>query len=58
MKADEINALRARLKMTQVEFAEALDVDRITVARLEFGKKRPCSLVNRKLNRLVRKEVT
>ena len=57
MKSDEIKSLRAKLKMTQVEFAEVLDVERVTVARLESGKKRPCSLVIRKLNRLVRKEV-
>ena len=57
MKADEIKALRAKLKMTQVEFAEVLDVERVTVARLESGKKRPSSLVIRKLNRLARKEV-
>ena len=38
MRARELKAARARLKMSQRELAEALDLQRETVARYEISK--------------------
>ncbi|MCK5235890.1 MAG: helix-turn-helix domain-containing protein [Deltaproteobacteria bacterium] len=55
MTADEIVGLRKKLKMTQQELANALGVDRVTVARWETGRGRPSNLARRQLARLANK---
>ncbi len=37
MKREELRRLRERLKMTQGEFAEALDMQRNSITRMEIG---------------------
>jgi len=41
MSKEEILALRTHLNMTQVEFAHKLDIQPVTVSRLELGKCKP-----------------
>jgi len=52
MTAKEIIELRKKLKMTQQELADAIGVDRVTVARWETAQKRPSNLAKRQLARL------
>ena len=49
---NEIKELRKKLNMTQQELANAVGVDRVTVARWEAGDKRPSNLARRQLARL------
>lgn len=51
MKAEEIKALRTRLKLTQAQLAERLKVNEITIARCERGERRPSKVVRRRLAR-------
>lgn len=51
MTADEIRALRARLGLTQVEFAHALGVTPATVSRWENGTAAPSKLALAMLRR-------
>ena len=55
MTAKEIIELRKLLKMTQQELADAIGVDRVTVARWEGQSARPSRLAKQQLQRLVRK---
>ena len=41
MTKDKIKKLRSSLSMTQVEFAHVLDIQPVTVSRLELGKCKP-----------------
>jgi putative transcriptional regulator len=52
MTADEVRAIRAGLKMTQSEFAEALGSDLRTVQRWEAGDRRPRGTAVKLLERL------
>ena len=54
MTDKEIIELRKRLKMTQQQFADAIGVDRVTVARWETGQKKPSNLAKRQLARLAK----
>ena len=54
MEANEIVELRKKLKMTQQKLADAIGVDRVTVARWERNNKRPSKLAKRQLDRLVK----
>ncbi len=50
--AEEVKALRCRLKLTQTEFARTLGVSFATVNRWENGKTRPSKLARRQFNEL------
>jgi len=52
MKGKEIQKLRAKLGLTQKEFAMRLKVDAITVSRWERGEQRPSAVALRQLERL------
>ena len=54
MEGKEIIELRKKLKMTQQELADAIGVDRVTVARWEASNKRPSNLAKRQLARLAK----
>ena len=54
MEAKEIIKLRKKHKMTQQQLADAIGVDRVTVARWETGQKRPSNLAKRQLARLAK----
>ena len=54
MESKEIKKIRAKLFLTQKEFAERLGVDQVTVNRWENGKRRPSKLAVRQLERLSR----
>jgi len=54
MEANEIIEFRKKLKMTQQELADAIGVDRVTVARWETSKKKPSKLAKRQLARLAK----
>ena len=41
MKKEQLKKLRDSLNMTQVEFAYTLDIQPVTVSRLELGKCKP-----------------
>ncbi len=52
MTKEEIKALRAKLNMTQVEFAHKIDVQPVTVSRWERGEcypSKPCIKEMKKL---------
>lgn len=58
MKNAEIKELRKKLKMSRQELADAIGIDRVTVARWETNQKRLGRLAKRRLTRLAkRKEV-
>ena len=52
MKRIEIKELRKKLKMTQQELADAIDIDRVTVARWETNQRRPNRVAEKRLARL------
>jgi len=52
MTGNEVKEIRKHLKMTQQELADAIGVDRVTVARWESDHKRPSNLALRQLERL------
>lgn len=54
MESIEIKEVRKKLKMPQQELADAIGVDRVTVARWETAQKRPSNLAKRQLARLTR----
>jgi len=54
MEANEILELRKKLKMTQQQLADAIGIDRVTVARWETGKKKPSNLAKAQLARLAK----
>ena len=56
MTDNEIKELRKRLNMTQQELANAVGVDRVTVARWEAGQKKPSNLARRQLARLAKRK--
>ena len=56
MANNEIKELRKRLNMTQQELANAVGVDRVTVARWEAGQKKPSNLARRQLARLAKRK--
>jgi DNA-binding transcriptional regulator YiaG len=53
MTKDQIKALRTRLNMTQVEFAHKLDIQPVTVSRLELGKCKPSKPTLKALKKLM-----
>ncbi len=55
MNAEEIQAIRKNLGLTQKGLAELLDIDAITVSRWERGERHPHPVSSRKLQRLDRK---
>ena len=54
--SNEIKELRKRLGMTQQELANAVGVDRVTIARWEAGQKKPSNLARRQLARLAKRK--
>ena len=56
MTSNEIKELRKRLNMTQQELANAVGVDRVTIARWEAGQKKPSNLARRQLARLAKRK--
>ena len=56
MPNNEIKELRKRLNMTQQELANAVGVDRVTIARWEAGQKKPSNLARRQLARLAKRK--
>ena len=56
MTSNEIKELRKRLGMTQQELANAVGVDRVTIARWEAGQKKPSNLATRQLARLAKRK--
>lgn len=52
LDAHDIKDLRKRAKMSQLELAEYLGVEKGTVNRWETGKTRPSQLAMRQLRRL------
>lgn len=52
MTSKQIKALRTKLNMTQVEFAYVLDIQPVTVSRLELGKCNPSKPTLKALNKL------
>jgi len=57
MESKEIKNLRAKLKLTQKEFAGRLKVDAITVSRWERGEQKPDIVSKRKLTRLALRQL-
>ena len=55
MTGTEIKALRKKLKITQQGLADAIGVDRVTVARWETDQRRPSNLAKKQLARLSKK---
>lgn len=53
MKPEQIKALRLKLMLTQVEFAELLGVAFQSVNRYENGKSVPTMKIKRKLKQLL-----
>ena len=51
----DIKDLRTRSKMTQVELAEYLGVEKGTISRWELGTQKPSKLALRQLHRLHKK---
>lgn len=55
MTKEEIKLLRRKLQLTQQEMAEALKVDRVTVAYWENGTRKPGKKSQIKIDRLKKK---
>jgi len=55
MEAEEIKALRKRLKLTPKKLAARVKVAEITITRYERGEQRPNNSVERRLARLAKK---
>lgn len=53
MKPEEIVRLRLKLRLTQVQMAERLSVNTITISRWENGKRRPRPIYAKELVRLM-----